>query len=44
VRFGRTDAFVDELMTYGDDVVAVEPEEVRTLVVERLRAVAGIAS
>jgi proteasome accessory factor B len=44
VTFGRTDALVDELMTYGDDVVAVEPEELRSMVVERLRAVAGVAS
>ena len=44
VAFGRTDALVDELMTYGDDVVAVDPEELRSMVVERLRAVAGAAS
>jgi proteasome accessory factor B len=44
VTFGRTDALVDELMTYGDDVVAVEPEELRSFVVERLRAAAEVAS
>jgi proteasome accessory factor B len=44
VAFGRTDALVDEVMTYGDDVVVVEPEELRALVVERLRAVAGVGS
>ncbi|HET6562836.1 MAG TPA: WYL domain-containing protein [Marmoricola sp.] len=44
VGFGRTDAFVDELMTFGDDVVAVEPDDVRALVVDRLRSVAGVAS
>jgi proteasome accessory factor B len=44
VAFGRTDALVDELMTYGDDVVVAEPEELRSMVVERLRAVAGVAS
>jgi proteasome accessory factor B len=44
VGFGRTDILVDELMTYGDDVVAAEPEDLRALVVERLRVVAGVAS
>jgi proteasome accessory factor B len=43
VAFGRTDALVDELMTYGDDVVVVEPGELRSMVVERLRAVVGVA-
>jgi predicted DNA-binding transcriptional regulator YafY len=41
VRFGRTDALVDELAGYGPDVVAREPGEVRELLVTRLRAVLG---
>jgi len=44
VAFGRTAALGEELVTDGDDVVAVEPEELRSMVVERLRAVAGVAS
>jgi proteasome accessory factor B len=43
VGFGRLESLVDELLSYGPDVVAEEPEELRTAVVERLRAVAGAA-
>ena len=43
VGFGRLESLVDELLSYGPDVVAEEPQELRTAVVERLRAVAGAA-
>jgi len=44
VPFGRTEALADELLGYGADVVVEEPRELREMVVERLRAAAGIAS
>ena len=44
VRYGRTDAIADEVLGYGADVVVEEPEELRALVVDRLRNVAaGVA-
>jgi predicted DNA-binding transcriptional regulator YafY len=39
VAYGRTDAFVEELLGYGPDVVVVEPAELRDAVTARLRAV-----
>lgn len=41
VTYGRTDAFADELLGYGPDVVVEAPDEVRTLVLRQLEAVAG---
>jgi len=41
VPFARTDAFADEVLGYGADVVVQEPPELRELVVRRLRAAAG---
>lgn len=43
VRYGRTAALVDELVSYGPDVVVEGPEELRAAVVARLRAAAGAA-
>jgi proteasome accessory factor B len=43
VRFGRTETLVDELLSYGPDVVVETPEDLRTAVVDRLRAAAGAA-
>lgn len=43
VPFGRTDAFVDEVAMLGADAVVEAPEDVRSLVVDRLRAVLTIA-
>ena len=43
IGFGRLESLVDELVSYGPDVVAREPDELRSAVVERLRAVAGAA-
>jgi proteasome accessory factor B len=40
-RYARTDGFIDELLGYGADVVVEEPPEVRELVLERLRQLAG---
>jgi len=39
VAYGRTDAFVEELLGYGPDVVVVWPAELRDAVTARLRAV-----
>lgn len=44
VTYGRTDAMADEVLGYGADVVVEEPQDLRELVVERLRRVAGAAS
>jgi proteasome accessory factor B len=41
VTYGRTDAFADELLGYGPDVVVEAPDEVRKLVLRQLEAVAG---
>ncbi len=41
VTYGRPDALLDEVLGYGADVVVVEPEELRSSVVARLREVAG---
>ena len=43
VDFGRTDALADEVLGYGADVIVESPPELRALVVDRLRAVAGMA-
>jgi proteasome accessory factor B len=42
VGYGRTDALADELLGYGEDVVVLEPEELRSAVVQRLRSAAGV--
>jgi predicted DNA-binding transcriptional regulator YafY len=39
--YGAGDAFVDEVLGFGADVVLEEPEELRAEVVRRLRATAG---
>lgn len=41
VPYGSEDALADEVLSYGSDAVAVAPESLRALVVERLRGVAG---
>jgi proteasome accessory factor B len=41
VTYGRTDAMADEVLAYGADVVVEEPEDLRALVVGRLRRVAA---
>ena len=41
VGFGRSEALVDELASYGPDVVVESPEDVREAVLNRLRAAAG---
>ena len=43
VGFGRVESLVNELVSYGPDVVVQEPQDVRDAVVARLRAVAGAA-
>jgi proteasome accessory factor B len=43
VGFGRIESLVDELVSYGPDVVVQGPEELRAAVVDRLRAVVGSA-
>jgi proteasome accessory factor B len=40
VRYGATEAFADEVLGYGADVVVTSPPEVRESVVRRLREVA----
>jgi proteasome accessory factor B len=42
VTYARTDGLADEVLGYGADVIVEEPEEVRALVVARLREVAGV--
>jgi len=39
--YGAGDAFVDEILGFGADVVLEEPDELRTAVVRRLRAASG---
>ena len=41
VAYGRLEAIADEVLAYGADVVVDSPEELRSLVLERLRGVAG---
>lgn len=41
VTYGRTDAMADEVLGFGADVVVEEPQELRDLVVGRLRQVAA---
>jgi len=41
VRYGGSDAFADEVLGYGADVVVLGPPEVRDSVVRRLREAAG---
>ena len=41
VPYGRTDALADEVLGYGADVVVEAPPELREMVVDRLRMVAG---
>ncbi len=40
VAYGRTDGMADEVLSYGPDVVVETPEDLRRLVVDRLREVA----
>jgi len=40
VTYGRQDALVDEVLSYGADLIVEAPEELRSRVVARLRAVA----
>jgi len=40
VTYGRQDALVDEVLSYGPDVVVESPEELRSRVVARLRVMA----
>lgn len=42
--FASVGRLAEELVTYGPDVVAVAPDEVRELIVEWLRSVAGVAA
>ena len=39
--YGATDAFADELLEYGADVIVLAPDEVRASVVARLREAVG---
>jgi proteasome accessory factor B len=41
VRYGSDEAFADEVLGYGADVVVLEPEEVRASVVRRLQEAAS---
>ena len=41
VRYGSTDAFADEVLGYGAEVVLLEPADLRDHVVHRLREAAG---
>ena len=43
IGFGRLESFVDEVLSYGPDAVVEAPEDLRSAVVDRLRAVAGAA-
>ncbi|HET6625308.1 MAG TPA: WYL domain-containing protein [Nocardioidaceae bacterium] len=43
VPYGRTDALVDEVLGYGGDVTVESPDELRAMVVDRLRLVAASA-
>ena len=44
VEYRRTDAMADEVLGYGADVVVEAPDDLRDLVVGRLRRVAGVPS
>ncbi len=44
VGFGRLDAMVSELVGYGDDVVVLEPEDLRREVIQRLEDVLAATS
>jgi len=44
VAFGRTETFVDELASYGPDVLVEAPEDLRAAVVARLRGALGVGS
>ncbi len=41
--YGATDAFADEVLGYGADVVVLTPQDLRDTVVRRLREAAGMA-
>ena len=41
VAYGRSDALADEVLGYGADVIVESPEELRGMVVDRLRSVAA---
>jgi len=41
VSYGRSDALADEVLSYGADVVVESPDELRSMVVARLQAVAA---
>jgi predicted DNA-binding transcriptional regulator YafY len=43
VTYGATEAFADELLGYGADVVVLSPADVRATVVRRLREAARTA-
>jgi proteasome accessory factor B len=43
IGFGRMESLLDELLSYGPDVVVQAPEELRAAAVERLRSAAGAA-
>jgi proteasome accessory factor B len=43
VPFGRMESLVDELLSYGPDVLVEAPADLRAAVVERLRGVVGAA-
>ena len=42
-RVRRLESLADEVLSYGPDVIVEAPDDLRTAVVERLRAVAGAA-
>ena len=43
VGFGRLESFADEVLSHGADVVVESPDDLRELVIDRLRAVGGAA-
>jgi proteasome accessory factor B len=43
IGFGRLETLVDEVLGYGPDAVVEGPDDLRSAVVARLRAVAGAA-
>ena len=43
VRYGRTSALADEVLGYGSDVIVESPDDLRTVVVDRLRMVSATA-
>ena len=42
VAYGRTDGMAEEVLGYGADVVVESPEDLRTMVVDRLRQAAAV--